>query len=146
MPVLIIRNIIGFRELENKTKKGFSLSPSVPNDLFITGRTYGISKINFQELNFSISYTIGGSNAIEVEIKFSKNIQDKIVLEYENGNELSLLQNDDTIKIKVENFQSFNVYLYLLDKISQSFTTQNSGWVYPFLSYGSFPFTSVMPL
>ena len=111
MPVLIIRNIIGFRELENKTKKGFSLSPSVPNYLCISGRTYGISKINFQELNFSISYTIGGSNAIEVEIKFSKNIQDKIVLEDEKGNELSLLQNDDTIKIKVENYQSFNIYL-----------------------------------
>ena len=111
MPVLIIRNIIGFRELENKTKKGFSLSPSVPNALCISGRTYGISNINFQELNFSISYTIGDSNAIEVEIKFSKNIQDKIVLEDEKGNELSLLQNDDTIKIKVENYQSFNIYL-----------------------------------
>ena len=39
------------------------------------------------------------------------NVQDRIVLEDEKGNDLALLQNDDTIKIKVENFQSINVYL-----------------------------------
>jgi hypothetical protein len=70
-----------------------------------------ISKINFRELNFSISYTIGGSNNIEVKMRFSKNVQYRIVLEDEKGKDLALLQNDDTIKIKVENFQSFNVYL-----------------------------------
>ena len=111
MPALIIRNIIGFRELDNKKKTGFSLSPSIPDDLLVTGKVYAISNINFQDLKLSVSYKVEHSNAIAVEIKFSTDVQDRIVLTDGHGKDLDLSFENDKTKVIVDNFQSITIYL-----------------------------------
>ena len=111
MPTLIIRNIIGFRELINENDKGFSLTPSLPDSLFIQGRKYGLSNINFQDLNFSVFYIIEESNNINLEIKFLETINENMIIRDGKGNEPSLSKEIDKIKLKTKNFQTINFYL-----------------------------------
>ena len=111
MPTLIIRNIIGFRELTNGNERGFSLTPSLPDSLFIQGKKYGLSNINFQDLNFSVFYIIKELNSINLEIQFSETINENIILRDLKGNEPSLLQEIDKIKVKTKNFETINFYL-----------------------------------
>ena len=67
-PTLVIRNIIGFRELNNVDREQFILAPAIPSNLSKVGKSFGISNLNFRKLKFNIKYNVKSNNRIEVEL------------------------------------------------------------------------------
>jgi len=71
-PSLVIRNLIGFRELEEAADgcpaTGFLLAPTLPAALFETGKTYGITNLRCGDCRFDVRCTIqaGGRLAIHL--------------------------------------------------------------------------------
>jgi len=68
IPTLVIRNIIGFRELTGNEENGFNLSPSVPNNLASEGQTLGISNLNYRGSKINLQYTLKPNNKLEVRM------------------------------------------------------------------------------
>lgn len=67
-PTLVIRNVIGFRELNNTNGEQFILAPSIPSNLSKVGKSFGISNLNFRKSKFNINYNIKSNSIIEVEL------------------------------------------------------------------------------
>lgn len=68
LPALIIRNIIGFRELAGGAETGFVLAPSLPAGFVVTGRRYGIKNLAFRKTQIDVSYTVVDESSIDAEI------------------------------------------------------------------------------
>lgn len=57
-PTLLIRNIVGFRELTGTGETGFTISPSLSSLLFKEGETYEINNLNYRGIKLDISYLL----------------------------------------------------------------------------------------
>lgn len=68
-PTLLIRNMIGFREVNNLKQSQFHLAPALPSTMFETGKTYGITNLSFRENRVSVDYTIMSDDIVRVHMK-----------------------------------------------------------------------------
>jgi hypothetical protein len=102
---LVIRNIIGFRESDNGA--GFSLSPTLPDNLVKENMVLGIRNLNFRGSRLDIHYRLKKNDKIEAQLKISSelpsavkilNEQNKLVLSSKH----SSINHDFTFSIKNE--------------------------------------------
>ncbi len=107
LPTLVIRNIIGFRETIG-SEDNFLLSPSLPVELLIAGKTYGISNLKWHGHIFDLNYKVRNSKELMVELKFQKEFNSaKVKL---NGNHVSLNQpNCKSLLFEASNFEKYEI-------------------------------------
>lgn len=71
-PSLVIRNLIGFRELKetpnDRPATGFLLAPALPATLFEPGKTYGITNLRCGDCRFDVSYTVKAEGRLAVHL------------------------------------------------------------------------------
>jgi hypothetical protein len=67
-PTLLLRNLIGFREISNLKEMSFNLTPSLSNLMFKEGKTYGVRNLNYCGIKIDIDYTIEIKGKIRVQI------------------------------------------------------------------------------
>jgi hypothetical protein len=56
LPTLVIRNVIGFREVDDPARGEFLLAPAFPSKLAESGKTYGIKNLRFRGTRLDVSY------------------------------------------------------------------------------------------
>ncbi|KPJ62319.1 hypothetical protein AMK68_05070, partial [candidate division KD3-62 bacterium DG_56] len=66
LPMHIIRNVIGFREVDTLDRDQFVLAPAVPAHMAQPGRTYGISNLLFRGTRNDVTYRVVGRGEIVV--------------------------------------------------------------------------------
>ena len=74
-PTLLIRNIIGFRELNNENVKGFTIAPALNPDLFKEDEIYKINNLNYRDIKINISYK-RTNKKVFVQLNFNSFIHD----------------------------------------------------------------------
>ncbi|MEM1574134.1 MAG: trehalase family glycosidase [Candidatus Methanomethylicaceae archaeon] len=68
--LLIIRHIIGYREIEFSNENSFLLSPNFEKIMIQEGKIYGIENLHFRDITFGINYSIQSPTLIEVFLRF----------------------------------------------------------------------------
>jgi len=68
-PTLLIRNLIGFREVNNLKQSQFHLAPALPPAMFEIGKTYGITNLCFRGYRINVDYTIMSEDIVRVHLK-----------------------------------------------------------------------------
>lgn len=93
LPTLIIRNIIGFRE----DGDGFTLTPTLPRSLRISGRVYTVTNLRYRDEAFSLTIMVNSDTELAVtleprggavtELRFAggNRVDAALPLEIENG-------------------------------------------------------------
>ena len=108
-PTLLIRNIIGFRELNNENIKGFVIAPALYPDLFKEDEIYKINNLNYRDIKINISYK-RTSKKVFVQLNFSS--LTPIHLSFtENTNHESFVK-DGEINFEVDNYSKTNIYIF----------------------------------
>lgn len=70
LPLYIIRNIIGYREIMNGRPHAFLLSPSLPPHMVESGKAYTIQNLKFENLQFDLTYTIERNGKVKISLQF----------------------------------------------------------------------------
>jgi hypothetical protein len=103
LPLLIIRNVLGFRESNGDYKREFILSPTLPTSSMKIGKTYLITNLSFRECRFDVR--IGVESMGVLNISLNPRDQDQ-TFEVRTGEgspigdaESFTIRNGDTIKI-----------------------------------------------
>lgn len=93
-PTLLIRNIIGFREIDNLKKDRFHIAPALPSSMFEKGKTYGISNLSYRGCKLDVSYKVLDDEKLIVNLKCepARRIAGKI----------KMLVTDEAGKVKVK--------------------------------------------
>ena len=68
-PTLLIRNIIGFREVDDLGKDRFYLAPALASKMFEKGKTYGINNLNYRGQIIDVNYKVLNAEKLTVELK-----------------------------------------------------------------------------
>jgi hypothetical protein len=99
-PTLVIRNIIGFRDVQDPRINAFILAPALPDDFFKIGKSYGMRNLRYRETMADIIYTKKDGDRIDIKLtlhseKFLSytvlNEQGKIIANSEKGDEATVL-------------------------------------------------------
>jgi hypothetical protein len=88
LPTLVIRNIVGYREINDSTASSFILAPAIPPNLEIQGRNYGITNLNFRGSQINIAYRILGDHHLDVELVSHAKQPQSLQVQDEGGNSL----------------------------------------------------------
>lgn len=109
-PTLLIRNMIGFRELSTLDKDQFNIAPALSPKMFETGKTYGIRNLSFRDSKIDVSYKLTGGDKILVNLKCES--QKKIALKVtdEAGRKIAASKDSENIARLV--FEAANGGLY----------------------------------
>lgn len=65
MPTLLIRNIVGFREVGAQE---FALAPSLPKRMMRDGGTYTITNLKYRGMVFDVRYTVLKDERLRCEL------------------------------------------------------------------------------
>jgi len=68
LPLAILRNIVGYRELASGDR-GFLLSPTIPPPLWAKGRHLAVHPLHFEDATFSLSYHLGAENHLDIRLE-----------------------------------------------------------------------------
>ena len=71
LPMNLIRNLIGFRELEEAQPGELLLAPSLPERFLQTGRTYGIRNLHYGDLTLRVTYRVADWNRLVITLEAS---------------------------------------------------------------------------
>ncbi|MGC2638345.1 MAG: trehalase family glycosidase [Acidobacteriaceae bacterium] len=69
LPTLLIRNVIGFRELDDPAKNAFQLAPALPANLLQAGGVYGVRNMNFRSTSVEVEYHASGGSELRVRLR-----------------------------------------------------------------------------
>jgi len=69
--VLLVRNIIGFRETQEMDSICFILAPCLPEQLLQVGKTYTIENLKYRYLKMKLSYSVEENKKIKINIAYS---------------------------------------------------------------------------
>jgi mannosylglycerate hydrolase MGH1-like protein len=69
LPLLIVRNIIGFREFDAAQESAFRLAPALPKELLKSGEAYGITNLRFRTTKTDLEYQVDDSTRLTVKLK-----------------------------------------------------------------------------
>lgn len=89
-PTLLIRNLIGFREIDYLDEDCFGLCPALSHKMFEQGKTYGIANLNYR------------GTKIDVEYKVTNNDKIDIILRCRNANGIKVSVKNEQGRIKAE--------------------------------------------
>ncbi|MCZ7543029.1 MAG: hypothetical protein M5R40_05585 [Anaerolineae bacterium] len=80
-PALVMRNLIGFREIGNPLpgevtppppdRDGFILAPALPPSMFAVGRTYGITNLRGFGVRVDVHYTVKAEGRLDVRLDWA---------------------------------------------------------------------------
>ena len=85
-PTLLIRNLVGFREIDDLDSDRFCLAPALPKALFEEGKTYGIINVSYRGNRIDLDYTILPNDGIRVQLTHSSPRPVTIIISDESGN------------------------------------------------------------
>lgn len=68
LPTLVIRNILGFREVKGSRNDEFLLAPQLPASLLDAGKTFGITNLKFRGLRTGLTYESLGSSRLAITL------------------------------------------------------------------------------
>jgi hypothetical protein len=68
LPTLVIRNVIGFRELADPAAHAFILAPALPSQLAQPGKNYGITNLQFQGIRLDVNYQFLNGRNLEIAV------------------------------------------------------------------------------
>ncbi|MBU4444773.1 hypothetical protein KJ656_06790, partial [bacterium] len=88
LPALIIRNIIGYREVSNSDECALYLSPQIPKDYYKKGKTFGIEDLHFRDITFDVSYQIKDKNEMDINLEFRSAIPYQVTIISTMNNEV----------------------------------------------------------
>lgn len=72
LPAHIIRNLIGFRELEEPRGFQFVLGPNLPEALLAKGKIFRLRSLHYRGQSFDLHYETGLEGKFRVELQFAK--------------------------------------------------------------------------
>lgn len=118
--LLIIRHIIGYREIELSSETSFLLSPNFERTKIQRGQTYGVEDLHFRDITFRINYTIRSPTLMEASLRYTAENPYAIKVTDQTG---VTVYESSAEKTEGEiNFQARNGMTYKID-----FITQNNG-------------------
>lgn len=71
LPTLIMRNIVGFRELEDPASNAFLLAPALPAALMKRGATYEVKNVRLRSIIATVAFEIQDNSQLEIRLKVS---------------------------------------------------------------------------
>lgn len=89
LPIHVLRNVIGFREVDKFDKDEFLLAPSFPASMAKAGKSYGISNLRFRHFTFDLNYSLGQGDDLVVTIVPQEELRSTIVIRDEQGDLLA---------------------------------------------------------
>jgi len=89
LPTLVIRNIIGFRELEDPAKNAFTLAPALPEDFAQPGRRYGITNLHFRGSRSAVTYEVQEGGKLSVRLETEAPALERVEVTGEEGQTLA---------------------------------------------------------
>lgn len=110
LPALIIRNIIGYREVSNSDECAFYLSPQIPKDYYKKGKTFGIEDLHFRDITFDVSYQIKDKNEMDINLEFRSAIPYQITIISTMNNEVVgkyIIMKEITFSFNGQNSQQY---------------------------------------
>ena len=108
-PTLLIRNIIGFRELNNEHIKGFTIAPALNPELFKQDEIYKINNLNYRDIKINISYK-RTNKKVFVQLNFDSLIP--IYLSFDKNPEYESFVQEGEITFEVDNYSKTNIYVF----------------------------------
>jgi hypothetical protein len=109
LPLFIIRNIVGFRENDEKS---FFLAPQLPDDYRHAGRSYGIQNLKYRDVRFNLIYEIQKEGLIGVSLAVQSPVKTSIEILNTSGD---LLKKVTAIREKILiEFEALNGHRYLV--------------------------------
>jgi len=97
-PTLVIRNIVGFREIYGTGDvgaqyiapqgdvNGFILAPALPETLFEAGKTVGITNLRWRDVRADVEYSPQAANKISIRLKLRLESPRSVTITDEAGN------------------------------------------------------------
>ena len=109
-PVSIIRHIFGF--LEND-RFSFILFPSVPEKLWLSGKSISIKNLHFQKIDIDLFYIFNNNNMLDIHLSFrsNKNIFVKVIEDDKFITSSRKAGKNINIKFKGKNFHKYRIFL-----------------------------------
>ena len=108
-PTLLIRNIIGFRELNNENVKGFTIAPALNPDLFKEDEIYKINNLNYRDIKINISYRRTNKNVF-VQLNFKS--LTPIYLSFNKNRDHEPFVREGEITFEVDNYSKTSIYVF----------------------------------
>jgi len=71
LPMLLIRNVIGFREFDDSAKNAFRLAPALPENLLTPKSVYGMTNLNFRSTVTNVEYQVVSGSSLKVKLTVS---------------------------------------------------------------------------
>jgi len=68
LPLLIIRNILGFRESNGNYKREFLLAPTLPTALQKVGKTYMVTNLSFRECHYDLRIEVESMGMLSISL------------------------------------------------------------------------------
>jgi hypothetical protein len=68
LPTLLLRNVVGFRELDDPARNAFQLAPALPAKLREAGGAYGVRNLNFRSAAIEVEYHASGGDDLRIRL------------------------------------------------------------------------------
>ena len=68
LPTLIIRNVIGYRELDDSQENAFQLAPALPKEFLKTGESYGVKNLRFRTTQTDLNHEVTDASRLAVKL------------------------------------------------------------------------------
>jgi len=111
-PTLVIRNIIGFRDVKDPKAKAFILAPALPDDFFKTGKTYGMRNLRYRDTIADVFYSKKDSERIDIKLALHSKKSLSYTVLNEQGEVIAKTEKDD--RDTVLNFTGSNGDIYTI--------------------------------
>jgi hypothetical protein len=110
LPAHIIRSIFGFREGNDPDRFWFILSPSVPEALFSTGKSFRLLSLHYRGQIFSLQFRCGEGRRLEVDLIFpTEALHHGLWVRDECGQQAHVAASDRGWSFEAENYALYHV-------------------------------------
>jgi len=105
-PMLIIRNIIGYREVGDPEQDAFILAPALPAGFFKKGLSYGMNNLDYRKIKMDITYTVENEKSLKIKITFRSDSPLHVAISGPDGKQI--IEKQGTTKITALEFGGLN--------------------------------------
>jgi len=114
-PTLVIRNIIGFRESTDVNENAFFLAPAIPDNFCVSGKTLGITNLNYRGSKYSVQYTVKGKKKIAARLSCALNKPATVKVLDQVDNTVLVSEKNITRKDLLFSAQNGNIYKIVIE-------------------------------
>lgn len=116
LSLLVIRYLIGFREIELTNETAFLLSPGFPEGLAQTGRSYGIKGLRFRDVILDILYRVESRDILNISIIYASD-KNYIMRVLDRDGKIIYKSTEPRREAKL-NFRALNKMTYKIELLS----------------------------